>query len=251
MKFTRIRVSFLFGAISVIALMPAAGLAHVTLRTSQPLKSGSFATLSLNVPNEWSVDNTKITLEVPEAFLKAGGRISGIEYPPGWQITVDKEDKPGDIYQKESETRAKRQADRQGGTEHASDVPKSDQEKRGQGALDEMRKKWIKKITFEGAIPPEAFKAFQLSFQLPDQPGKYQFAAVQTYSDGKEVSWSELVEGAEHPAPSITVEGKYSMPSPALLIAILALILAVAQTVFRSSKRSRSDATLSVPVGKG
>ena len=250
MKHAQIRLALRIAAFGTIVLLPRAALAHVTLRTSQPLKPGAFATLTLNVPNEWSVDNTRITLEVPEAFLKAGGRISGIEYPPGWQITVEKEDKPGDVYQKESSTRAKRQADRQGGTEHAGDVPKSDEEKRGQAALDEMRKKWIKKITFEGSIPPEAFQAFQLSFQMPDQPGKYQFAAVQTYSDGKEVSWSELVDGAEHPAPSVTVEGKYSLPSPALLISVLALIVAVLSLVFRSSKRSGSGATLSVPAGR-
>ena len=89
---------------------------------------------------------------------------------------MEKADKPGEIYRSESEARTKRQADRQVRTDHATEAPKTDQ-KRGQDALDEMRKKWIKKITFEGAIPPEAFKGFQLSFQVPDQPGKYQFAA--------------------------------------------------------------------------
>jgi uncharacterized protein YcnI len=249
MKIRQVRAA-LVAVLGAIMFSPKAGLAHVTLRTTQPLKPSSFATITLNAPNEWSVDNTKITLEVPEAFLKAGGRISGIEYPPGWQIHVEKEDKPGDIYQKETETRAKRQADRQGGTEHATEAPKSDQEKQGQDALDEMRKKWIKKITFEGVIPPEAFKAFQLSLQLPDQPGKYQFSAIQTYSDGKEVSWSELVEGAEHPAPSITVEREYSLPSTPLIISILALLIALTQLVFRS-KHQRVDGERSVLVSRG
>ena len=73
MRRTQIQLAVLISAIGVIAFLPRAGLAHVTLRTNQPLKSGSYATLILNVPNEWSVDNTKITLEIPEAFLKAGG----------------------------------------------------------------------------------------------------------------------------------------------------------------------------------
>src|SRR5689334_9403255 len=119
MEWLRFRhVALSAAVITVTAIMPEWSWAHVTLRTGQPLKTGAYATITVNVPNEWSVDNTKITLEVPEAFLKAGGRISGIEYPPGWQISVEKEDKPGDIYQKESESRAKRQADRQGTTDH-------------------------------------------------------------------------------------------------------------------------------------
>src|SRR5437763_920233 len=79
--------------------------AHVTLRPNQSLRPGGYATVSLVVPNERHVDTTKVTLEVPEAFLKAGGRLSRVEFPAGWKVTLDKEDKPGDIYRQETEQR--------------------------------------------------------------------------------------------------------------------------------------------------
>ena len=72
-----------------------------------------------------------------------------------------------------------------------------------------MRKKWIKKVTFKGgSIPPDGFKQFFLSLQLPKTPGTFRFPAVQLYADGTEVAWTELVEGAQHPAPSIVLENR-------------------------------------------
>jgi len=209
----------------LLVVLAETASAHVTLRSAQPLRpGGGYATVTLNVPNEWVVENTKVTLEVPDAFLQAGGRISSIEYPPGWTVTVEKEDKPAEIYKNEHDERAKRDAEKAPGS---GPEATSDAEKHGQEMLDEMRRKWIKKISFEGGtIPPEGFKTFQLSFQLPEQPGRFRFPSVQTYADGKEVSWSELVEGADHPAPTLAVEDPSRLPQYAAAAAALLVILA-------------------------
>ena len=74
---------------------------------------------------------------------------------------------------------------------------------------DAMRRQWIKRVTFEGgSIPPDGFKAFSLELQLPIEPGTYRFPAVQTYADGVQVSWTDLVEGSPHPAPTLIVVPK-------------------------------------------
>src|ERR1700691_1367041 len=98
--------------------------------------------------------------------------------------------------------RAKRKRD----TEHEAATAKTPAEQTEEQISNEMRRKWIKKVTFEGgSIPPDGFKVFSLEFQLPNTPGEYRFPAVQTYGDGVDVSWSELVKGAQHPAPSLTL----------------------------------------------
>jgi hypothetical protein len=97
--------------------------------------------------------------------------------------------------------------------------------------MNELRKKWIKRVVFSsGSIPVDAFQEFSLSFQLPDQPGEFRFAAVQTYADGEEVSWSELVEGAEHPAATmaVTAPPRPRWPIQAAGLAILMLVCLLA-----------------------
>ena len=215
-------------------LSPMASVAHVTLRPTQPLRPGGFATVNLVVPNERHVNNSKITLEVPESFLKAGGRLSKVEYPAGWQITIDKEDKPGEVYQQEMTERTQRAAKTE--AEHGAKA-KSEAEQQEKQILDDLRKKWIKKVTFDGGtIPPDGFAVFLLNLELPDAPGEFRFAAVQTYADGKEVSWSELVQGAEHPAATISVE---KASNPMLIpygISGLALLLVLIQMTRGSRK---------------
>jgi uncharacterized protein YcnI len=234
--------------LAALLALPQASHAHVTLQTGQTLRPGvSFANITLNVPNERHVDNTKVTLAIPEAFLKAGGRLNRLIYPQGWTVTLEKQDKPGDVYNQEKESRAKRDSERQqAGAEHTAPAAATTEgEKQEQAAMDELRKKWITKVTFEGgAIPPEGFQQFQLNFQMPDEPGSYRFAAVQTYVDGKEVSWSELVEGAEHPAATLNVVAapliSYSdLPLP---LSVMALLLAVAAFFRKSGANGREKA---------
>jgi uncharacterized protein YcnI len=236
---TGARLAFIAAALA----LPQSAPAHVTLQASQPLRPGaSFSNITLNVPNERHVDNTKVTLEIPEAFLKAGGRLNRLIYPAGWTVTLEKKDKPSDVYNRESEERAQRDAERrEAAGEHGTVTPESSSEE--QQAMDEKRKKWITKVTFEGGvIPPDGFQHFQLSFQMPEEPGRYRFAAVQTYADGTEVSWSELVEGAEHPAATLNVQTPpwLSYADLPLALSILALLIAVF-AFFRKSRALKNE----------
>src|SRR5690349_14811892 len=87
-------------AIVLLLIWQAIALqAHVTLRPSQPLQPGGYATVNLNVPTERHVPTVSVTLEVPDAFLQAGGRLSRVEYPAGWEVKFEKQEKPGDILQ--------------------------------------------------------------------------------------------------------------------------------------------------------
>jgi len=223
--------------ISVVAvglfLFPALSEAHVTLRPNQPLRPGSFADFIMNVPSERASGTVSVSLEVPEAFLKAGGRLNRVEYLPGWEVVIEKEDKPDEVYSEEMATREERGHASEGG---ASSGKTATSEKENE-LLNEMRRKWIKKVTFRGGlIPPDGFQAFLLSFQLPSTPGTYRFPAVQVYADGTEISWVELVQGAQHPAPSIILDNRQehsaSQQLP-LVLSALALLMAAGLAVDR------------------
>jgi hypothetical protein len=187
------------------AVLASASWAHVTFKPNQPFEAGGSADITMVVPTERAVATVRVTLEFPDAFLKAGGRLSRLDFPAGWRVKIDREDKPGDIYSSEMNQRAKRSND----AEHDAAPAKTPAEQKEEQLENDMRRKWIKKVTFEGgSIPPDGFKAFSLQIQLPTEPGVYRIPAVQTYADGVEVSWSQLVEGAPHPAPSIVIQQK-------------------------------------------
>lgn len=188
-----------------IAILASAAWAHITFKPNQPFEAGGSADINMVVPTERAVATVKVTLELPEAFLKAGGRLSRIDFPAGWQVKIDREDKPGDIYASEMDQRAKKS----GGDAHDAGPAKTPAEKKEQELENDMRRKWIKSVTFEGGtIPPDGFKSFALQIQLPTEPGVYRLPAIQTYADGVVVSWSQLVEGAPNPAPTIVIVPK-------------------------------------------
>ena len=225
----------LYLAVISVVLASQTCWAHVTLRTDKPLRPGGSAQVYMVVPNEWNADTTQITLEVPDAFLKAGGRLSRVDFPSGWQVEFQKEDKPDDIYKRETDARAKRNP----GT---SDTDHSliDAQQKEAAALDDMRRKWIKKVTFKGGtIPPDGFKDFLIELQLPDKPGEFRFSAYQLYADGKDVSWSELVKGAAHPAPTITIEKESSSVWTPQNLAFLVSALAFAISLYGLLGRGR------------
>jgi len=235
----------------VVAFMPELLQAHVTLQTAGPLKVKGFATVVLNVPNERFVDNTKVTVAVPESFLKAGGRVNRVQYPTGWTVTLEKTDKPSEVLLKEKADRGKKDAKKEAaGADHGPKAAKAEEDKKEKQAMDELRKKWITKVTFEGgAIPPDGFQQFEISFQMPDEPGRFRFPAVQTYSDGKEVAWTELVEGAEHPAPSLNIQKPSlittaNLPLPLAGLAVLISIAGVVRKPKASGKPESESAML-------
>ena len=183
---TSFRVLFVLAA---LLAFPNFSWPHVTLRPGQPLRLGGYGDVVMNVPSERASNTVSVSLEIPDAFLKAGGRLSSVEFPPGWQVVIDKEDKPEEVYSEEMAKRAKRVQPSDSNATSAKSASSSSEDEE----LSEMRKKWIKKVTFrEGSIPPDGFKQFFLSFQLPKTPGTFRFPAVQLYADGTEVAWTEL-----------------------------------------------------------
>ena len=239
---TSFRILFLLAA---LLAFPNFSWPHVTLRPSQPLRLGGYGDVVMNVPSERPSDTVSVTLEVPEAFLNAGGRLIGVQFPPGWQVVIDKEDKPADVYSEETARREQR-AQASG----SSAVAKSAMSDEENEELNEMRKKWIKKVTFkQGSIPPDGFQQFFFSFQLPKTAGTFRFPAVQRYADGTEVAWTELVEGAQHPAPSIVLENRQQQsntPTASLILSGLALAIAVVLVLDRF-RRKRSNAATVTP----
>ncbi|MBI1956027.1 MAG: DUF1775 domain-containing protein, partial [Acidobacteria bacterium] len=211
--------------LSVLALLPKVAGAHITMRPEDPLKPGTFAAaVRMMVPNERHVPTTRIVLEIPEDFRKAGGRLSSVENPSGWEVKIEKQDKPAAIYNREMEARRSRRPAR------------SEEERKEEEIRSEMLKQWITKVTFEGgSIPPDGNREFLLAFQLPNEAGKYYLPAVQVFEDGTEVSWSARVEGegTERQAPSIVVESKYDLRLLALLGAVLVLLVLLLRPIQR------------------
>jgi len=195
--------------------------AHVTIQTDRPLQPHTTVRINIVVPNESDTDTTQVSLEVPDAFLSAGGRLSRVDFPAGWQVNIEKEDQA---------------------TTAAPADPVHD-------ARESSRRARIKKVTFSGgAIPPDGYKIFNVELQLPDQPGQFRFPAVQTYTGGKVISWSELVPDAAHPAPTLNIQQPVASASLIsenlpLLLSAAALALAVI-SLFMGSRRRVSTPTV-------
>jgi len=217
------RIVYIITAALVATSLMERTAAHVTIRTTGRLTPSGYATVNLTVPNERHVDTVSVVLEVPEAFLLAGGRVSRVEYPSDWTVRLEKEEKPADVYSRETADRAERdRVRREAATDH---VPPDDETARAERELmDQLRRQWIKRVIFEsGAIPPDGFREFRLSLQIPDTAGRYRFPATQIYADGKKVGWTQLVEGAERPAPELVIEGS-SWTNYAWLVVVVAAV---------------------------
>ena len=247
MKMAGFHIAGVWMAFMGIALLQATAWAHVTLRPSQPLQPGRHAVVRLVVPNERHVATIKVSVEVPDAFLRAGGEISRVAYPPGWEVSIEKENKPSDIYRREMDQRAARESTGEEGEGHAVPSAQTEEERQEEDILNELRKKWVKKVNFAGgSIPPDGFEEFAFSFFIPEEPGTYHFPAVQVYADGKEVSWSELVEGAGRPAAAIVVERQYGVRHLAVLLGVgLVMLFLVVQPHkrYKNHRIARSDSS--------
>jgi hypothetical protein len=224
--------------ILIVTFAPTAA-AHVTLRTAAPLVPAGYATVMLAVPTERPVDTSSVILEIPDDFLRAGGRISRLEYPAGWKVILEKQEIPSEIYSDEAAARKKRRAEAAPSEEHQQ-VADAAEAQNEEAAMEEMRRKWIKKVTFEGgAIPPDGFAEFKLSVVVPREPGRYHFPATQVYADGKEVGWTQLVEGAPRPAPSLNVGASSAASAENIWrgLTVLALVTALAALFRRRAAR--------------
>jgi uncharacterized protein YcnI len=77
----------------------------------------------------------------------------------------------------------------------------------------------VRAVTFSGGeIRPREFQQFLLQAQVPEEPGKYPWKAIQTYEDGSVVEWIGAPD-SEEPASVIEVvsggsEHPQSSPKP-------------------------------------
>ncbi len=165
------------GVVTALTVLISAGVAgaHVEVVPSS-LPKGGFEIMSFSVPNEKDDANTTaLEVTIPTKYPIASVSVKPM---PGWTITTEK-------------------------TKLAKPVKTDD------GQVTEA----VSKITWTataGGLEPGQFDLFTISAgPLPTKPGKIEFKALQTYSDGDIVRWIEpTVKGTpepEHPAPTLTL----------------------------------------------
>ena len=161
-------------AVSAVAavslLVPAAAKAHVSIHPNE-VPVGSFATLSIRVPNEMESANTvKVAVQVPPGFLDVSP-----EYMPGWSVEVKTAKLAKPVQTDDGEV-----------TEQVTEVVWT-----GDGK--------------QGKIPPGQFLNFPISTEIPGKEGQeLTFKTLQYYDNGEVVRWIGSPE-SEEPAPQIDV----------------------------------------------
>ncbi len=161
--------------VGVLVLAGGTAFAHVSVSpgTAAP---GSYPTLTFRVPNEESAGVTQVEIQIP-----AGTPFAEVmaEQKPGWTTTFTTTRLPAVITQ---------------------------------GAI--TFDKAITSVTFtaDGAgLAPDEYATFEVMVGPVPDVAQISFIALQTYSDGTVVSWSDppTASGAEpaHPAPVLTVTG--------------------------------------------
>lgn len=160
------------GAALLLALAaPAAASAHVTVAPNTT-PAGSWALVNVKVPNESATAVTnKIQLSLP-----TDTPILNVSYVPvaGWTTELVREDLPTPV-------------------------------EVGGNTITEAITKVIWTASPGAEISAGQLQVFPLSLGPIPDTGKIVLPAEQTYSDGNVVAWSDLADGAEHPAPVIYV----------------------------------------------
>jgi uncharacterized protein YcnI len=162
-------------AASALVVIGAAGSASAHVTVSSPdAKPGGYAKLVFRVPTESdNTSTTKLVVSLPTGhpFASVGAQVKD-----GWKVEKKEEKLPAEV-------------------------------KIGDVTLT----KAITTVTWTataGGIPPNDFDEFALSVgKLPEGVDSLSFPAVQTYSDGEVVKWTDAAkDGAdepEHPAPTL------------------------------------------------
>jgi uncharacterized protein YcnI len=169
---SKTRISLAIGAGILLALgAPLAASAHVTVSPGSAA-AGSYALLTVKVPNESATAGTsKLELSLPAATPFAS--VSYVP-TPGWNTELVRTtlSTPATVNGAEI-------------TEAVTSVI------------------WTAEPGHE--ITAGQLQAFQLSVGPVPDTDSIALPAVQTYTDGSVVNWSESGEAAKHPAPVLTV----------------------------------------------
>lgn len=160
-------------AVGAVVLLAAPAFAHITVDPGQATKGGSTK-LTFRVPNEEDAANT---VEFDVSFDQAHPIATvDVEPKPGWTVKVDKKPLATPLQTDDGQV-----------TEAVSEIS------------------WT-----GGTIAPGQFDEFAVSIgPLPSDTDHLAFPAVQTYSDGTQVSWiQQTIAGQpepDRPAPSLTL----------------------------------------------
>ncbi|HEY0258302.1 MAG TPA: YcnI family protein [Lacisediminihabitans sp.] len=168
-----LKTSITIGAGALLALtLPLAASAHVTI-TPNTAPAGSYSLITFKVPTE-SATATTTRLEVD---IPAATPFSSVSYVPvaGWttQLVTERLPKPVPV----------------AGNELTEAVTKVI---------------WTAQPGFD--IKQGQLQLFPLSVGSVPKTGRIVLSALQTYSDGSVVSWTQTGSGAEHPAPVLYVD---------------------------------------------
>ncbi|MHA7985044.1 YcnI family protein [Rathayibacter sp. CAU 1779] len=152
----------------------SAAVAHVTVSSSNAV-SGGWATLTFSVPVESATANTtELAVQLPASTPFSSVLARPV---PGWTATL-------------TSTKLAKPLKDDDGNAITSAV---------------TRVTWT---ATDGGLKPGEFGQFALSVGPLPAPGTLYLPAVQTYSDGTTVEWSQRAQGGaepEHPAPSVVV----------------------------------------------
>jgi uncharacterized protein YcnI len=168
----KIRTSIAIAAGALLAVaVPLSASAHVTISPNQAA-AGTYALVTIKVPNESATAVTnRVEVEIPTDTPFAS--VSYVPVP-GWTVKATTETLPKPVTFKGGEI-----------TEAVTSVT------------------WTAQPGSE--ITAGQLQLFPLSVGAVPDTGKIVLKAVQSYSDGTVVSWSETSENAEHPAPVLYV----------------------------------------------
>ena len=158
------------GAALALAV-PLAASAHVAVSPNQA-EPGSYALLTFKVPNE-SETATTTSIEVD---LPTDTPFTSVRYVPvsGWTAQLVTETLPKPV-------------------------------KIGENSITEAVTKVIWTADAGAEIADGQLQQFSISAGPIPDTGSIELPAIQTYSDGSVVSWSEAGESAEHPAPVLFI----------------------------------------------
>lgn len=170
-----VRAAIAVGAGTLLAVaLPMAASAHVTI-TPNTAPAGSYALVTFKVPTESATaTTTKLEVDIP-----TDTPFSSVSYVAvtGWDTQLVTETLPKPV-------------------------------KIGENELTEAVTKviWTAQPGFE--IKQHQLQLFPLSVGAVPDTGKIELNAIQTYSDGSVVKWSETGTDAAHPSPALFVNDK-------------------------------------------
>jgi periplasmic copper chaperone A len=169
------RHAVLAAVVAALVLAPCA-TAHVTVNPDA-VRAGSFARLTIRVPNERdAASTTRVSVRMPDGLV-----FVSFQPKAGWKRTV---------------------------TMRRLATPVMVE---GERVTEQ-----VGVVTWSGGkIGPGEFDEFGLSARVPDDVGaKLMFATVQTYSNGEVVRWIGPPD-ADEPAPQVALEAREAGVQPA------------------------------------